>query len=146
MAMEDLVTQIANTLEKDGRVQAVFGEALKLEHHTIVPVAVVSGGGGAGGAQGTVGTGFSGGAGLGLQVRPVGFIHEQGTDVVFTPIHLDVRNQPLWTEAAVGVRKAIDLVGGLVAQFMQRRAAAKPVEVVVPPPQNVIDEEVTAPS
>lgn len=145
MAIEDLVAQVATTLERDGRVQAVFGEALKLEHHTIVPVAVVSGGGGAGGAQASPRTGFSGGAGLGLQVRPVGFIHESGEDVVFTPIHLDVPNKPLWTEAAVGVRKAIDLVNGIVTQFVHRRAAAKPVEVPISSVDSTA-EEVGAPS
>lgn len=141
MAFEELVKQVAVSLERDGRVQAVFGEAMKLEHHTIVPVAVVTGGAGAGGTQGASDSSFAGGAGLGLNVRPVGFIYEHGDDVLFTPIHLDVRNRPLWTEAAIGLRKAFDLAGSVVAQFMHR----------VPPrpsPTVVMDEpnEVTSPS
>ncbi len=121
MAFEDIVEEVAAALERDGSVRAVFGEAVKLEHHTIVPVAVVTGGGGAGGTQGEYETSFSGGMGLGLNVRPVGFIHETAQGVVFTPIHLDVRNKPVWTEAAIGVRKAVDLAASFVDQFVHRK-------------------------
>ena len=48
MPFEDMVKQVALTLERDGSVQAVFGQSIELEHHTIVPVAVVTGGGGGG--------------------------------------------------------------------------------------------------
>lgn len=150
MPFEDLLKQVAGTLERDGRVQAVFGEAMKLEHHTIVPVAVITGGGGAGGAQGAPDAGFSGGMGLGLNVRPVGFIYENGDDVLFTPIHLDTRDRPLWAEAAFGVRRAIDLASSVLAQFMHRKAGNEMAPVAVAPPQAVAgdppEEEVTSPS
>lgn len=142
MPMEDLVKQVAISLEREGSAHAVFGDVMKLEHHTIVPVAVVMGGGGGGGARPRdVGTstsvGFAGGIGLALNVRPVGFIYERGEDVVFTPIHLDVRNRPLWTEAADGLRRAIDLATAYATQFMHRKTAEKgaagaPEEVTSP--------------
>lgn len=141
MAFEDLVKQVAVSLEHDGRVQAVFGEAMKLEHHTIVPVAVVSGAGGAGGTQSAANSSFAGGGGLGLNVRPVGFIYEHGDEVLFTPIHLDGRNRPLWTEAAFGLRRAIDLASSLATQFMHRVTPRASSAVVVDEPN-----EVTSPS
>lgn len=139
MPFEDLMDQLALTLERDGSVQAVFGEPIKLEQHTIVPVAVVTGGAGAGGSQGADAGGFAGGAGFGLNVRPVGFIHESGENVIFTPIHLDVRNKPVLTEAAFGVRRAVELASSVVAQFVQRRARKIPIRVIA-------EEEVSSPS
>lgn len=118
MAFDEMMKQVAVTLERDGSVRAVFGEAIKLEHHTIVPVAVVSGGGGAGGSQGEQ---SAGGAGIALNVRPVGFISEHGDEVTFTPIHLEGPNKALLTEAALGVRKAIDLASSVIAQFARSR-------------------------
>ena len=141
MDIEDLVKQVAVTLERDGSAHAVFGESIKLEHHTIVPVAVVTGGGGGGGSQGATNGAFAGGAGIGLTVRPVGFIYESGEEVVFTPIHVDARNKPaVLTEAAFGVRRAIDLVTSVVTQFVHRKATKIPVTV------QGDAEEVTSPS
>jgi uncharacterized spore protein YtfJ len=145
MPFEDMVKQVAVTLERDGSVQAVFGQSIELQHHTIVPVAVVTGGGGGGGSQGTGDGSYAGGMGIGLNVRPVGFIYEQGDDVVFTPIHVDGRtNRPLWTEAAFGVRRAIDLATAVVTQFMHRQATKIPVRTR--PAAGTQDEEVTSPS
>lgn len=145
MPFEDMVKQVALTLERDGSVQAVFGQSIELQHHTIVPVAVVTGGGGGGGSQGAENGGYAGGMGIGLNVRPVGFIYEQGDDVVFTPIHVDGRtNRPLWTEAAFGVRRAIDLATAVVTQFMHRQATKIPVRTR--PAPGTQDEEVTSPS
>lgn len=152
MALEDLMKQVAGTFERDGSsVHTVFGDAMKLEHHTIVPVAVVTGGGGAGGAGGAQGeaTPFAGGMGLALNVRPVGFIYESGDEVLFTPIHLDVRDRPLWTEAAFGVRRAIDLATSVVAQLMHRPPAKRSAPVVMHPvvdPPGDDASEVTSPS
>jgi uncharacterized spore protein YtfJ len=130
--------------ERDGNVQAVFGEAIKLEHHTIIPVAVVAGGGGAGGTQGEQSV-SAGGMGLGLNVRPVGFIYESGDQVLFTPIHLDGRNRPLWSEAAFGVRRAIDLASAVITQFMQRKTKRAPATVIHAVPGESPDE-VNSPS
>lgn len=113
MPIEDLVKQVAVTLERDGGAQAVFGPSIELAHHVIVPVAVVSGGAAGAGSQ------ASGGLGLGLNVRPVGFIHESGDHVVFTPIHVDDAKRSVFTEAAHGLRRAIDLAFSLVTQFVQ---------------------------
>lgn len=118
MAFDEMMKQVALTLERDGSVRAVFGEAIKLEHHTIVPVAVVSGGGGAGGSQGEQ---AAGGAGIAVNVRPVGFISEHGDEVTFTPIHLEGQNRALRTEAALGVRRAIDLASAVIAQLTHGR-------------------------
>ena len=137
MAYENLVKEMGVAFERDGNVQAVFGEAIKLEHHTIIPVAVVAGGGGAGGS--------AGGMGLGLNVRPVGFIYESGDQVLFTPIHLDGRNRPLWSEAAFGVRRAIDLASAVITQFMQRKTKRAPATVIHAVPGESPDE-VNSPS
>lgn len=132
MAFEEVVKQVTGTIQPDGRVKTVFGEALKLEHHTIVPVAAVMGAGGVGGAE-RFGTErpFSGGVGVGLDVRPVGYIYEHGDDVVFAPIHVDVRNRPLWSEAAFGLRRAVELATTVVTAFVAKRLAQKPAAVVV---------------
>lgn len=132
MAFEEVVKQVAGTIQPDGRVRTVFGEAVKLEHHTIVPVASVMGAGGVGGAE-RLGAErpFSGGVGLGVDVRPVGYIYEQGDDVVFAPIHVDVRNRPLWSEAAFGLRRAVELATSVVTAFLGKRLAQKPPAVVL---------------
>jgi uncharacterized spore protein YtfJ len=122
MAFDDMMKQVAMTLERDASVRAVFGDAIKLEHHTIVPVAVVSGGGGAGGTQGDPTVSFAGGGGLALTVKPVGFISEHGDEVHFTPIHLEGPDQGLLSGATAGVRKAIDLATEVLAQALRRRA------------------------
>ena len=142
MPYEDLVKQMGVALERDGNVQAVFGEAVKLEHHTIIPVAVVAGGGGAGGTQGDL---SAGGMGMALNVRPVGFIYESGDEVLFTPIHLDGRNRPLWSEAAFGVRRAIDLASSVITQFVHGKAKRAPAQVIHAVPEDGATE-VTSPS
>lgn len=121
MAFDDMMKQVAMTLERDASVRAVFGEAIKLEHHTIVPVAVVSGGGGAGGTQGDPTVSFAGGGGLALTVKPVGFISEHGDDVHFTPIHLEGPGQGVLSGATAGFRKAIELATEVLAQALRRR-------------------------
>lgn len=126
MPFEDLVAQVAGTLDRDGQVQPVFGPAIQMQHHAIVPVAIVTSGGGAGGAQNELEASFAGGVGVGFSARPVGFIYERGEEVIFTPIHLDGRNKPLWTEAAIGVRKAVDLTASLIAQLVRRPASPSP--------------------
>ena len=143
MPYEDLVKQMGVTLERDGSVQAVFGEAMKLEHHTIVPVAVVTGGGGAGGTQGA---NSAGGMGLALNVRPVGFIYESGDEVLFTPIHLDGRNRPLWSEAAFGVRRAIDLASEVITQFVHGKTKRPPAQVIHAVHGADAPDDVTSPS
>lgn len=126
MAFDEMMKQVAMTLERDASVRAVFGEAIKLEHHTIVPVAVVSGGGGAGGTQGEPTVSFAGGGGLALTVKPVGFISEHGDDVHFTPIHLEGPDEGVLSGATAGLRKAIDLATEVLAQALRRRVRRSP--------------------
>lgn len=140
MALDDLVKQVAASLEHEGSPHAVFGDAVKLEHHTIVPVAVVSSGAGGGGAapgsssarsasnhpKGAPPQMSAGGAGFALLVRPVGFIHEEDGEVVFTPIHVDRGASALVNEAAEAVRRAVDLVAGFVSRVFKRAEIAAP--------------------
>jgi uncharacterized spore protein YtfJ len=100
------VHDIATVLEREGSVRAVFGDPVKLDTRTIIPVATVALGGGGGGitGRGTVvdvirrRLGFKkdvriaptrrsgGGGGMGIDVRPVGFLSEEDGRVVFTKI------------------------------------------------------------
>jgi uncharacterized spore protein YtfJ len=141
MALDDLVKQVAASLEREGSPHAVFGDAVKLEHHTIVPVAVVSSGAGGGGAapgsssarsasshskgSGSVSP-MAGGAGFALMVRPVGFIHEEDGEVVFTPIHVDRSTSALMNEAAEAVRRLVSLATGFVSRVFKRAEIAPP--------------------
>lgn len=140
MAIEELVKQVAVTLERDVSSQAVFGPAFELEHHKIVPVAVVAGGAGGGGASPG-----GGGLGFGVNVRPVGFIHETGDHVVFTPIHVEPAYRSAGAEAAAfGLRKAIELFASFLLHFQQRRA---PAPLVAPRASEPLEpDEVTSPS
>lgn len=90
------ITQdIAETIQREGNVKAVFGEPVQLETHVVIPVAAIhmSLGGGAGGGGLNKGvkeklTPFGLGGGLGLEVHaaPIGFICESAQEVKFTPI------------------------------------------------------------
>lgn len=107
----------------------MFGEPVKLDTKTIIPVACVQFGGGGGGGmsppvkEGAAAPVFGGGGGGGFSVNPVGFIHEEDGAVVFTPIHVDVKNKPFLTEAAQGLGRAIDTVTTVVTR---RRLARVP--------------------
>lgn len=79
-------TTIVQSIVENAHAQAVFGEAVKLDTHTIVPVAMVkiSGGGGGGGLLRMLG----GGGGGNMKVVPLGFITEREGEVTFTPIEI----------------------------------------------------------
>jgi len=100
-----LAHEIATTLEREGNVRAVFGDPVKLETRTVIPVASIAMGAGAGGVRAfgaaihAVRRWFSkrpldvtpsrtllGGGGGGLDVRPVGYLSEVDGRVVFTRI------------------------------------------------------------
>lgn len=143
MPIEDLVKQVAGTLERDSGVRAVFGPSIELQHHVIVPVAVISGGAAGGGSQPGMESGaFAGGMGIGLNVRPVGFIHESGDHVIFTPIHVEERRRSILAEAANGVRRAVNLLSSVVTQFVQNTGPRVPA----PPRAQVDGAQVSSPS
>ncbi len=58
----------------------VFGEPIRVEDTTVIPAAVVRGGGGAGGASGQ-----QGGVGFGLNARPAGVYVIRDGDVSWHP-------------------------------------------------------------
>ncbi|MGZ6142487.1 MAG: spore germination protein GerW family protein [Myxococcales bacterium] len=93
MAFEEIVKQVAETIQKEANVRAVFAEPMKLDTHIVVPVAsvVVSIGGGGGGGSRKPGAELQrffggGGGGVNVTATPVGFIHEKDGQVVFTYI------------------------------------------------------------
>ncbi|HUJ27488.1 MAG TPA: hypothetical protein VLW85_15795 [Myxococcales bacterium] len=91
MAFEELVKQVAETLQKEGSVRAVFGEPVKLDTHIVVPVALVSielGGGGTGATRKEEKPRdfFAGGGSVKIVAKPAGFIHEQDGKALFTVI------------------------------------------------------------
>lgn len=123
MALEEMVKQVAELLEKEGNSKAVFGEVVKLDTHNIMPVAVIEvggGGGGAGARQEKLPV-LGGGGALALKVRPVGFIQEKNGEVLFTPIHVDVRDKPFLTEASSGLGKAIDAVVNMATHALDHK-------------------------
>ena len=107
--LQEIVREIARTIESRAALKAVFGEPVKLAGHTVMPVATVfvsfGGGLGVGGRLGIAverGAGlasrflprlFGGGAGGGLNVsvRPVGFIEDGAEGLRFTAIAVPQR-------------------------------------------------------
>ncbi len=100
--IEKLAHEIAQGIEGEANVKTVFGSPIKLDGHVIVPVATVSLNIGGGGAKATgiakvasdvanriVPSGFGGGGGFQLRIRPVGFIREGKDGVEFSPIHVE---------------------------------------------------------
>jgi uncharacterized spore protein YtfJ len=84
-----VAAMVAETIEREANVRALFGEPVAVGGHTVIPVASVFVATGAGGGAGNPDAEDGGvGAGGGLLVRatPVGFIHEQGGTLAFTPI------------------------------------------------------------
>ncbi len=91
MPLEDIVKQVAETIQKEANARAVFGEATKLDTHVLIPVASVtvnvSGGGGTRRPATEIARLLGGGGGaLHVVSTPVGFIHEKDGQVVFTRI------------------------------------------------------------
>lgn len=126
MALEEMVKQVTEMLEKEGNSKVVFGELVKLDTHNIIPVAAVEVGGGAGGTHPSKPLPFvAGGGGMALKIRPVGFIQERDGQVVFTPIHVDVAHKPFLNEASTGLGKAIDTVLGIVTGAATKMLAHK---------------------
>jgi len=72
-------------------VRRVYGEPYEVDGATVIPVAVVRGGGGGGGGEGTgdqngkTGSGVGGGIGFGVQVRPVGVYVVKDGEVTWQP-------------------------------------------------------------
>jgi uncharacterized spore protein YtfJ len=88
--MVDLASMLRSVTEaigRNGNAKAVFGDPVKLETQTIVPVAVVDTSLGGGGGVGRL-FGGGGGGGVRLKVYPLGFIHEQNGAVTFTRIEV----------------------------------------------------------
>jgi uncharacterized spore protein YtfJ len=100
-----VVHEITTTIEREGNVRAIFGEPMKLETRTVIPVARIAMGAGGGGVR-SLGAAIdtvrrwlspkrvhaepsrtlAGGGGGGLDVHPVGFLCEENGRVVFTRI------------------------------------------------------------
>jgi uncharacterized spore protein YtfJ len=131
MAMEDIVKQVSEALSKEGNSRVVFGEPMKLDDKVVIPVASVRVGGGGAAVSPRADLNpvlkalLGGGAGGAFEVRPVGFIHERGGEVTFTPIHLDVRGKPWVIEAASGLGKVFDSATHLATELFHRRISAE---------------------
>ena len=72
-------------------VRRVYGEPYEADGVTIIPVAVIRGGGGGGGGEGTgdqngkTGSGVGGGMGFGVNARPVGVYVVKDGEVTWQP-------------------------------------------------------------
>ncbi|MBK7864702.1 MAG: hypothetical protein IPJ65_40100 [Archangiaceae bacterium] len=130
MTTEELVREVAQAVEHEGNARAVFGAPVKLDSKTVIPVAAVRFGGGGGGMHPDAGNStlakalFSGGAGGAFDVHPVGFIHERDGQVLYTPIHLDVRNKPFLNEAASGLGRLVETLSGVGQALFRKKGAS----------------------
>jgi uncharacterized spore protein YtfJ len=106
--------QILTAAQDALSVSRVFGAPIEVEDATIVPVAVVRGGG-AGGARRDTG----GGAGFGLEMKPAGIFVVRGDDVKWRPV-IDV-NRIVLGGQIVAVT-ALLVLRSIVATWMNRRA------------------------
>jgi uncharacterized spore protein YtfJ len=103
MNLEAIATQLTQVIQKEANIKAIFGEPIKLDEHTIIPVARVritlGGGGGSGtgstptpgkndGEAGMLGTAgaSAGGGGLDIDVAPLGFIRDGAEGPTFIAI------------------------------------------------------------
>ena len=131
MATEEMVKQVAQAVEHEGNSAAVFGAPVKLDNKVVIPVAAIKLGAGGGGFvpegnNSKLKKFFSGGGGGALDVRPVGFIHESNNQVVYTPIHVDVRNKPFLNEVATGIGNLIHTVSAAGEAWLKKRTAHQP--------------------
>jgi uncharacterized spore protein YtfJ len=78
--------KIGDITAKLGRVQTIFGDPIKLDTQTIVPVCAVVASFGAGGGGIPLLSGLGGGGDL--RVLPIGFLHEQDGVVRFHAVDL----------------------------------------------------------
>jgi uncharacterized spore protein YtfJ len=92
-SIEDIAQQVAETIQKEANVRAVFGEPQTIDTKTVIPVAKVTVNGGAGGGGASAGgeqkrrfVPLGGGGGLSIEVTPLGFICEKGDEVVFNSL------------------------------------------------------------
>ncbi|MBS2031850.1 MAG: hypothetical protein JST54_28395 [Deltaproteobacteria bacterium] len=118
MSIDEMMKQVATTLEKEGNAKTIFAQPVKLESHTVIPVAAVNFAAAAAGS-GMPGAGklarfLGGGGGGGIDVKPVGFIHESGTEVVFTPIHIDAKGKPFATEGASAIGRVMGVLTSML--------------------------------
>ena len=127
MSTEEMVKQVAQAVEHEGNSAAVFGTPVKLDNKVVIPVAAVKLGAGGGGFSPEGDNSklkrlFGGGGGGALDVRPVGFIHESNNQVVYTPIHLDVRDKPFLNEMATGIGHLFQAVSGVGEAWLKKMA------------------------
>lgn len=77
MALEDLMKEVSEELERLVSTKTVVGEAMVVGETTIIPVTKVSFGFGTGGGEGKKSgaeEGFGGGGGAGAKIEPIAFI------------------------------------------------------------------------
>jgi uncharacterized spore protein YtfJ len=102
--LERIVGELRHAIETEGNVRTLFGEPMKLDEHTVIPVMTLEIGFGGGGGIG-VGKllrgaidlakrvlpgswGAGGGGGLSIRLRPAGFIRDDKDGPRFVPIAL----------------------------------------------------------
>jgi uncharacterized spore protein YtfJ len=136
MPLEEIVKQVAETIQKEANARAVFGEATKLDTHVLIPVASVTvniSGGGGGGARRPaqeIARLFGGGSGaLNVVSTPVGFIHEKDGQVVFTRIEKgEDKVLPQFAERIVSVFAPREKKGVETAPVAEKVEKGKPAE------------------
>jgi len=81
MAVQELLRDVEQTVASSATVRNVFGEPVKHNGRTVIPVARVGYGFGGGGGSGKLPEGEGGGAGGGVAAMPVGVVEisDEGT-------------------------------------------------------------------
>lgn len=76
MKIKEIIHQLADKFSKDAHVKSVYGDPVKLQGKTIIPIARIAYGLGAGGSQGGDETteGSAGGGGGGMTAQPIGVL------------------------------------------------------------------------
>ncbi len=93
---EEMAADVARAIQEKAHVRAVFGEPFRLEERTVAPVGRVRvslTGGAAVGREPEAGGG--GGGRFGLEVDPVGYLHEKDGEVRFETIRTAPRQNSL---------------------------------------------------
>jgi uncharacterized spore protein YtfJ len=122
MNATDLLQRIAETLGSTANVKSVFGEPIRVEGKTVVPVAKVSYGFGGGSGSGKISArpdqqGEGGGGGGGVRAYPAGALEITETSTRFVP----------FIDLGRPAQIAIAFAGGLVlGRILSRRAARPP--------------------
>lgn len=97
MKIKEVIQQLSDKFSKDAHVKSVYGDPVKLQGKTIIPIARIAYGLGAGGSQLGDETGdAAGGGGGGMTAQPIGVLEVSEEQTRFVAIN-DWQQKLKWT-------------------------------------------------